>query len=62
MAQNRSFGNFHYTNFHCIDINIDWLKILETRYSLFFFFKKEKKKKKKDTQYFFLEIGELDLS
>ena len=48
-------------NFHCIDINIDWLKILETRYSLFFF-QKRKEKKEEDTQYLFLEIGELDLS
>ena len=33
--------------FHCIDINIDWLKILETRYSLFFFSKKKRKKRRR---------------
>lgn len=62
MAQNRSFGNFHYTNFSLYRYKYRLAQNIRNKILTIFFFQKRKEKKEEDTQYFFLEIGELDLS
>ena len=57
MAQNRSFGNFHYTNFSLYRYKYRLAQNIRNKILTIFFFKKEKKKKKKILSISFLKQG-----